>query len=213
MYTLTTFRYVPEFAIGHVRELRVRWALEEAGLPYELRNVDDQNSPEFRQQQPFGQVPVLHDGDFPIFESGAILLHLAEKEPNLLPADPAEREQARMWMFAALNSVEPHTGNLANLLFFHANDAWAKEARPMMEELAKKRLGAMDTWLANRDYLAGSFSAADILMTTVLRQLDDSGVVEQFKNLLAYKQRCMARPAFKKALADHMEHFAAGKAA
>jgi len=191
----------------------VRWALEEAGRSYSVRNVEDQNSPAYRAQQPFGQVPVLHDGDFPIFESGAILLHLADKEAGLLPADRAEREQAKMWMFAALNSVEPHTGNLANLLFFHANDAWAKEARPMMEELAKKRLDAIDAWLANRDYLAGSFSAADILMITVLRQLDDSGVVEQFRNLFAYKQRCMARPAFKKALADHMAHFAAGKAA
>lgn len=211
MYTLTTFREVPSFAIGHVRELRVRWALEEAGLQYQVRTIggEDQNTSSYRAQQPFGQVPVLHDGDFPIFESGAILLHLGSKEPGLLPADPAAREQALMWMFAALNSVEPHTGALAELIYFAAGEAWAAGARPGLEDRSLKRLASIDAWLSGREYLAGTFSVADILMATVLRQLDGTGMVERFPTLDAYKQRCMARPAFQKALADHVAHFSA----
>jgi glutathione S-transferase len=206
MLTLTTLRSVPPFAVGHVRDLRVRWALEEAGLPYQVRLIgpNEQASPAYRRQQPFGQVPVLEDGNLVIFESGAILLHLGERHPALLPANPAARAQAIMWTFAALNSVEQHVGALVQLLAFHVGEAWAAERRPALEAMAVKRLGEIDAYLAGRDYLAGPFSVADIVMTGTLRLLDRSGLIERFPTLSAYKDRCTARPAFVKALADHM---------
>jgi glutathione S-transferase len=189
-----------------VRDLRVRWALEEAGLPYELRLIgaEDRSTPAYRQKQPFGQVPVLQDDGLALFESGAILLHLGEQSGALLPAAPGERARAVMWMFAALNSVEPHVASLAELIAFSAHEAWAIERRPALEEMALKRLRDVDGALEGRDFLAGPFSAADILMTTVLRLLDDSGVVDRFATLSAYKARCTARPAFQTALADQL---------
>lgn len=215
MYTLTTFRWVPPFAAGHVRDLRVRWALEEAGLPYALRLIgfEDQQASAYRRQQPFGQVPVLEDDGMTLFETGAILLHLSEKSEVLVPAEPAERAQAVMWMFAALSSVEPHIASLAELIAFSANEAWAIERRPKLEEMAEKRLGDLDAHLAGRDYLAGRFTAADILMTTVLRLLNSTGLVNRFANLAAYKARCEARPAFRKALKDQVDLYTTAAAA
>ncbi|MFS2218575.1 glutathione S-transferase family protein [Telluria sp. Tellsp104] len=209
MYTLTTFRSVPSFAVGHVRDLRVRWALEEAGQSYDLRLIgfEDKESPAYRREQPFAQVPVLHDGDLALFETGAILLHLGERHPVLLPRDPAARAQATMWMFAALNSVEPYVGNLANLVAFSMDQPWAEAQRPVLEEIALKRLGQVDDWLEGRTYLAGEFGAADILMTTVVRLLDGMGYVERFARLTAWRDRCTARPAYRKALAAQVAQF------
>jgi len=209
MYTLTTFRSVPSFAVGHVRDLRVRWALEEAGQSYDLRLIgfEDKESPAYRREQPFAQVPVLHDGDLALFETGAILLHLGERHPVLLPRDPAARAQATMWMFAALNSVEPYVGNLANLVAFSMDQPWAEAQRPVLEEIALKRLGQVDDWLEGRTYLAGEFGAADILMTTVVRLLDGMGYVERFARLAAWRDRCTARPAYRKALAAQVAQF------
>jgi glutathione S-transferase len=209
MYTLTTFRSVPSFAVGHVRDLRVRWALEEAGQSYDLRLIgfEDKESPGYRREQPFAQVPVLHDGDQALFETGAILLHLGERHPVLLPRDPAARAQVTMWMFAALNSVEPYVGNLANLVAFSMDQPWAEAQRPVLEEIALKRLRQVDDWLDGRDHLAGEFSAADILMTTVVRLLDGMGYVERFARLAAWRDRCTARPAYRKALADQVALF------
>ncbi|WP_322404212.1 glutathione S-transferase family protein [Massilia luteola] len=211
MPTLTTFRSVPSFAVGHVRDLRVRWALEEIGQPYDMRLIgfEEKDSPAYRREQPFGQVPVLQDGDLTLFESGAILLHLGERHPALLPRDPAERANVTMWMFAALNSVEPYLGNLANLVAFSMDQPWAAAQRPVLEEIALKRLGQVDAWLEGRAYLAGDFSAADILMTTVVRLLDGMGYVERFARLTAWRDRCTARPAYRKALADQVAQFAA----
>jgi glutathione S-transferase len=210
MYTLTTFRAVPPFVVGYVRDLRVRWALEEAQLPYKVRLIgpEDHSAPAYRQQQPFGQVPVLEHDGASLFETGAILLHLGAQSPALLPPDHAEREQAVVWMFAALNSVEPHIANLSNMIAFHAGEAWTVERRPALEQMAVKRLRDLDAWLAGRDYLTGRFTVADILMTTVLRLLDDSGLVERFPALTAYKARCMARPAWHKALAAQVAQYA-----
>ncbi|MGZ5200351.1 MAG: glutathione S-transferase family protein [Telluria sp.] len=214
MYTLTTFSWVPPFAAGHVRDLRVRWALEEAGMPYELRLIgfEDRGTPAYRQLQPFGQVPVLQDGPSTVFESGAILLHLGRKSEALLPADPIERERAIMWLFAALNTMEPHVGALAELVAFSANEPWAIARRPALEEAALKRLRDLDLYMEGRDYLAASFSVADILMTTVLRLLGQTGIVERFAAVSAYRARCTARPAFQKALADQLELYATAKA-
>jgi len=215
MYTLTTFRNVPAFAIGHVRDLRVRWALEEAGQHYKLRllGFEDTSQPAYRREQPFGQVPVLQDGDATLFESGAILVHLGASYPVLMPTTQDGSNAVMMWMFAALNSVEPYVAELANLIAFSNDEAWAIEHRPAAEALALKRLDSVDAWLEGRDYLAGSFSAADILMTTVLRLLDGMDLVERFARLRAYRERCMARPAFRKALADQAALYAPEPAA
>jgi glutathione S-transferase len=211
MPTLTTFRSVPSFAVGHVRDLRVRWALEETGQPYDLRLIgfEDKESPAYRREQPFAQVPVLQDGDLTLFESGAILLHLGERHPALLPRDPSGRAHVTMWMFAALNSVEPYLANLSNLVAFSMDQPWAAAQRPALEEIALKRLGQVDAWLEGRDYLAGDFSAADILMTTVVRLLDGMGYVERFDRLAAWRDRCTARSAYRKALADQVAQYAA----
>ena len=183
-------------------------------MPYTLRLIafQDAAAPAYRQEQPFGQVPVLQDGGLTLFESGAILMHLAERSAHhcstLLPAEPEARARVTMWMFAALNSVEPYLAEFANLAAFHANEAWAIERRPAVEEMALKRLRDLDMWLEGRDWLADGFSAADILMTTVLRLLDGMEMVEGFGRLNAYKDRCMARPAFRKALADQVALYA-----
>ncbi|CAH0152164.1 Disulfide-bond oxidoreductase YfcG [Massilia sp. Bi118] len=215
MLTLTTFRSVPEFAIGYVRDLRVRWALEEAGLPYLLRALEFQEAatPAYRREQPFSQIPVLQDGGLTLFETGAILLHLGERSPALLPVDADERARVTMWMFAALNSVEPYVGNLVSLVVFSAGEPWAAGARPATEAMVHKRLRDLDDWLEGREWLAKDFSAADILMTTVLRLMDNMEMVERYARVQAYRDRCMARPAFRKALADQVAHFRQAAAA
>jgi glutathione S-transferase len=215
MLTLTTFRSVPPFAVGYVRDLRVRWALEEAGLPYSLRALEFQEAatPAYRREQPFSQIPVLQDGGLTLFETGAILLHLGERCPVLLPLDADERARVTMWMFAALNSVEPYVGNLVSLVVFSADEPWAAGARPSTEAMVNKRLRDLDDWLEGREWLAQSFSVADILMTTVLRLMDNMEMVERFERVKAYRDRCMARPAFQKALADQVAHFTQAAAA
>jgi glutathione S-transferase len=215
MLTLTTFQSVPPFAIGYVRDLRVRWALEEAGLPYLLRSLafEEAATPAYRQEQPFSQIPVLQDGGLTLFETGAILLHLGERSPALMPADADERARVTMWMFAALNSVEPYVSNLVNLVVFAADEAWAAGARPQAEAMVLKRLRYLDDWLDGREWLTDSFSVADILMTTVLRLVDNMEMVERFERVKAYRDRCMARPAFQKALADQVAHFRQAAAA
>jgi glutathione S-transferase len=215
MLTLTTFRSVPEFAIGYVRDLRVRWALEEAGLPYTVRALEFQEAatPAYRRQQPFSQIPVLQDDGLTLFETGAILLHLGERSPALLPLDAEERARVTMWMFAALNSVEPYVGNLVSLVVFSADEPWAAGARPAAEAMVLKRLRDLDDWLDGREWLTHSFSVADILMTSVLRLMDNMEMVERFARVTAYRDRCMARAAFKKALADQVAHFTQAAAA
>jgi glutathione S-transferase len=209
MLTLTTFRSVPSFAVGYVRDLRVRWALEEAGLPYSLRLLEFQEAatPAYRKEQPFSQIPVLQDGGLSLFETGAILLHLGERCPALLPPDADAKARVTMWMFAALNSVEPYVANLVGLMVFSAGEPWAAGARPSAEAMVNKRLRDLDDWLDGRDWLADGFSVADILMTSVLRLLDNMEMVERYERVKAYRDRCMARPAFRKALADQVAQF------
>jgi glutathione S-transferase len=215
MLTLTTFRSVPPFAIGYVRDLRVRWALEEAGLPYSVRALEFQEAatPAYRQEQPFSQIPVLQDDGLTLFETGAILLHLGQRSPALMPLDVDARAKVTMWMFAALNSVEPYVGNLVSLVVFSADEPWAAGARPGAEAMVLKRLRDLEDWLDGREWLAGGFSVADILMTSVLRLVDNMDMVERFARVTAYRDRCMARPAFKKALADQVAHFTQAAAA
>ncbi len=211
MITLSAFRWVPPLAQGLVRDIRVRWALEEAGIPYQERLVgpEDQSTAAYRALQPFGQVPAIETDDLKLFESGAIVIHIAEKSEALMPSDPNGRARTSAWIFAALNSVEPQIQNLAELDLFHAREAWAPMRRPMAIEAAQKRLAAVENWLGNRDYLEDRFTAADLMMTTVLRILRHTDVVSGRPALKAYQERCEARPAFKKALADHLRPFEA----
>ena len=210
MIRISAFPWVPPFAQGLVRDLRARWALEEAGLPYEVRLLSraDQKSQNYRALQPFGQVPVLEDGDLKLFESGAIVMHIAERSDALLPLDVDARARAKTWMFAALNSIEPHIQSLAEIDLFHADKEWTRERRPMVVEMVRKRLGELSAWLKGRDYLEDRFTAGDLLMTTVLRILRHTDLLAEQPALAAYRARCEARPAFAKALAAQMEPFA-----
>jgi glutathione S-transferase len=211
MIKLTAFRSVPPFAQGLVRDFRVRWALEEARIPYDewLIGPEDQATAAYRALQPFGQVPAIETGELKLFESGAIVLHIAEGSEALAPSDANGLARTKAWMFAALNSVEPAVQNLAELDLFHAGEAWAAERRPTAVEAVQKRLAALEHWLGGRDYLEDRFTAGDLLMTTVLRILRHTDIVSGRPALHAYQQRCEACPAFQKAMADHLRPFAA----
>ena len=206
---LTAFKWVPPIAQGLVRDIRVRWALEEAGLPYEEKLLDfgDQNTPEHRAVQPFGQVPVYEEDGLTLFESGSIVMHIGEKSPVLLPLEPGARARVRTWMIAALNSVEPHVQTLVGIDLFFAKEAWAPLRRPSALAMAQARLNAVAATLADREYLEKQFSGADVLMTTVLRLLRHTTVVSDIPVLAAYQARCEARPAFKRALAAQLAPF------
>ena len=201
MITISAFRWVPDFAKGQVRDLRVRWALEEAGLPYRTRLLaqGDQDQPEYRALQPFGQVPIFDEDGFVLFETGAIVLHLGERSEALLPKDPHARARATQWVIAALNSIEPFVMNVAVLDLFYANEEWAKLRRPGAIEFMNKRTGALSHALGDKPYLDGDrFTCGDLLMSTVLRILPE--ITANDKRLAAYLARCTARPAFKRAL-------------
>jgi glutathione S-transferase len=206
---VTAFKWVPPFAQGLVRDLRVRWALEEAGLPYteKLLGAGEQNSPAHRAVQPFGQVPVYEEDGLTLFESGSIVLHIGERSPVLLPKDAGKKARAITWMFAALNSLEPHVQNLTAIDLFFANEEWAKARRPGAEKMAQSRLNGVAASLEGRDYLDGEFSAGDLLMVSVLRFLRHTSMVRDMPVLAAYQARCEARPAFKRALAAQVAHF------
>ena len=214
MITLTAFRSVPPFAQGLVRDLRVRWALEAAGIPYRERLIgrEDLATAGYRALQPFGQVPAIETDDLKLFESGAIVLHIAERSEALMPSDANGRARTTAWMFAALNSVEPPIQALGELDLFHAGEQWASVRRPMAVAAAQKRLAALEGWLDGRDYLEDRFTAGDLLMTTVLRILRHTDIVSERPVLRAYQERCEARPAFRKAMADHLRPFEASAA-
>jgi len=205
---LTTYDWVPDAPRGYVRDLRVRWALEEAGLPYRVESTPFKDrGPEHRAHQPFAQVPWLTDGDLTIFESGAILLHLGEMSEKVMPTDRPARSECKEWIFAALNSMEMaslpwslfHFMGQTDGQMFAFFDNWVKDLRV-------KRLEAV---LAKREWLAGSFSVADILMVDVLRLVDRFNGLNAAPICKAYVERATARPAFQKAYADQMAHFTA----
>jgi glutathione S-transferase len=205
---LTTFDWVPEMPRGYVRDIRVRWALEEAGLPYSVKSVSfrDRNAEHF-SHQPFGQVPWLTDGDISIFESGAILLHLGERSDTLMPTDPRCRSEVIEWLFAALNSVE--MASLPFSLFKFTGDTTETAGRKLFDQFLKIRLEHMEKVLAGHEWLAGSFSIADILMADVLRLVDRFEGLSEYPACRAYVKRAMSRPSFVQAHADQMAHFAA----
>lgn len=210
---LTTYDWVPEMPRGLVRDLRVRWALEEAELPYRVESTSfRERGAEHFAAQPFGQVPWLTDGDLTIFESGAILLHLAEKSPALMPTDPRGRSEVLEWVIAALNSVDLPSQPWA-LFRFMGFPGGTPEAK-FVEDFLKARLDRMEEVLAGREWLtAGRFTAADLLMVDVLRQVNHFDGLANYPACHAYVARITARPAFIKAYEDQMAHFAAGDAA
>ena len=211
MIAVSAFRQVPEFAQGLVRDLRVRWALEEAGRPYEehLIGFEDQQSPAYLAWQPFGQVPAYREDGLTMFESGAIVLHIGQTCDTLLPPDPQARARATAWLLAALNTVEAPITELSTIDLFHAGEEWACLRRPAAEQAVRQRLEQLSSWLDGRDYLEGRFTAGDLMMTTVLRILRHTDIVASYPRLLAYQHRCEARPAFQKALRDQLAEFGA----
>jgi glutathione S-transferase len=205
---ITGFRWVPEFAQGVVRDLRARWAMEEAGLDYKVRLLDQERPREYLKEQPFDQVPILRDGDVQIFETGAIVQYVGEKSETLLPSDPRGKFRAIQWTYAALNSVEPAILNLLLIDIFYAGEEWAKLRRPGAEEFAKLKLKRLSDWLGDKTWLEGDrFTIGDLVMTTTLRFLRHTGLVAEIPNLAAFVKRAEDRPAFQRALADQLRTY------
>lgn len=205
---ITGFDWVPDFAKGFVRDLRPRWACEEIGLAYDMRLMDPRNRPAaYFAEQPWGQVPALIDGDIHLFESGAILLHLGERDARLLPTDRQARADAISWLFAAYNSVEPMLFELGNVEIFAAGEPWAELRKPSLVAAIGQKLDRLAAAMGEREWLAGQFSVADIAMATVLRQAEGSGLLTDRPVLRAYLERATARPAFKAALAAQLADF------
>ncbi len=210
MITISAFKWVPPMVQGFVRDLRVRWACEEAGLKYRtlLIGPGDQASADYRARQPFGQVPYFEEDGLVLFESGAFVLHIGERSETLLPKDDVERARAVTWLLAALNTVEVVVQPLAERDLFFPNEQWAKDRRPVVEQAVRKRLAELEDALGDREYLEHRFSAGDLMMSTVLRLVTpDTGLMEPHPKLAAYHARCEARPAFQRALRDHMADF------
>jgi len=210
MITISAFKWVPDFARGQVRDLRARWALEEAGLPYQTRLLEqgDQDKPEYRAMQPFGQVPILEEDGVALFESGAIVLHIGERSETLLPKEAGGRARAMQWLMAALNSIEPFIMNVASIDLFYAKEEWAKLRRPGAVDFVRRRLSALSQSLGDKAFLDGDrFTAGDLMMTTVLRILNHTDIISADMRLAAYVERCTARPAFKRALAAQIADF------
>ena len=201
--TISAFDWVPDFARGQVRDLRVRWALEEAGIDYAVKKLDaTRDRPAaYLEEQPFGQVPSYRDPEVSLFESGAIVLHIGEKCETLLPRDAVGRARATAWLIAALNSIEPFCIQLATIDIFARGEEWARLRRPGVIELIAARLSRLSAALGDKPYLEGRFTGGDLMMTTVLRILHGKDLIERHENLAAYRARCEARPAFQRALA------------
>jgi glutathione S-transferase len=206
--TITTFGWVPEFARGFVRDMRPRWAFEEVGQPYNVDLISDSKTPEHRRFQPFGQVPTYRDDEVAIFESGAIVLRIAERAGKLIPMDPALRMQALQWLAAALNSVEPYVMALATNDLFEADREWSKAHHVKVLGDLKTRLADLETALGNNTWLDGTaFTVGDLMMISVLGGLRGTAVLNDFPRLAAYIARGESRPAHSKAMADHMATF------
>lgn len=199
--TITAFEHSPDRGNGLARDMRLRWALEEVGQPYEVRllSFKAMKEPAHLALQPFGQIPTYEEGDLALFESGAIVLHIAERHPGLLPSDPNARVRAIMWMFAALNTLEPPIFDRSLVRILERDKPWYEERLSALDEIIRKRLDGLANHLGEADWLDGAFSAGDLLMVTVLRRLQGSGMLEERPNLAAYIARAEARPAYRRA--------------
>lgn len=209
--TITAFANSPDRGRGLARDMRVRWALEEVGQPYDVRLVSfaEMKQPPHKALHPFGQIPTYEDGDLTLFESGAILLHIAERHPGLLPTDADDRARAIAWMFAALNTVEPPVFDYSLVQILERDQPWFEHRMRSLEEIIRLRLADLSRHLGDADWLAGDFGAADILMVTTLRRLQGSGLLEEYPNLAAYIARAEARPAYRRAFDDQLAVFEA----
>lgn len=213
--TITAFERSPDRGKGLARDTRVRWALEEVGQPYEVRLLSFRamKEPAHLALHPFGQIPTYEEGDLALFETGAIVLHIAERHPGLLPDDGNARARAIMWMFAAVNSVEPPILELANAKLLERDKPWNEERLPLVEERVRDRLTQLSARLGNADWLDEAFSAGDLMMISVLLRLRPSGILEEYPNLSAYVARGEARPAYKRAFDAQYAVFAGQPAA
>lgn len=208
---ITAFARSPDRGRGHARDMRVRWALEEVGQAYDVRLLSfaEMKKPAHRSLHPFGQIPTYQDGDLALFESGAIILHIAERHAGLLPDDANGRARAIMWMFAALSTMEPPIVEREMTKYVEADKSWYLERLPIMEERIHARLKDLSHRLGDADWLDGAFSAGDLLMVSVLRRLNGSDLLAAYPNLDAYVARGEARPAYQRAFADQLAVFEA----
>jgi glutathione S-transferase len=209
--TLTAFEASPDRGRGMARDMRVRWALEEVGQPYDVRLVSfsGMKEPAHLALHPFGQIPTYEDGDLALFESGAIVLHIVDRHPGLLPEDAKAKARAITWMFAALNTLEPPIVERGMAALMERDKPWYEARRPILEGRVRDRLAQLSSRLGDADWLDGPFSAGDLLMVTVLRRLNGSGLLEEYPNLCAYVARGEARPAYKRAFDAQLAVFTA----
>lgn len=209
--TMTAFERSPDRGRGLARDMRVRWALEEVGQPYEVRLVSfaQMREPSHLALQPFGQIPTYEDGDLALFESGAIVLHVAEGHAGLLPEDASGRARALSWMFAALNTVEPPLVELGMAMLLERDSPWYEQRLPLLESKARKPLSDLSRYLGDAEWLDGAFSAGDLMMVGVLFRSKGTGILADYPNLSAYVARGEARPAFKRAFEAQLAVFTA----
>ncbi|WP_036013291.1 glutathione S-transferase family protein [Bradyrhizobium yuanmingense] len=209
MPTITAFESSPDRGRGQARDMRVRWALEEVGQSYDVRLVSfaAMKQPAHRALHPFGQIPTYEDGDLTLFESGAIVLHIAERHDGLLPKDANARSRTIAWMFAALSTVEPPIVELGMAMLFERDRSWYAERLPSLQERVRTRLGELPRHISNADWLDGAFSAADLMMVTVLRRLNTSGLLDEYPDIAAYVARGEVRPAFGRAFEAQLAVF------
>ncbi|EHH08936.1 glutathione S-transferase [Agrobacterium tumefaciens CCNWGS0286] len=209
--TITAFEHSPDGGKGLARDMRVRWAFEEVGQPYDVRllSFKAMREPAHLALQPFGQIPTYEEGELVLFESGAIVLHIAERHAGLLPEDADARARAIMWMFAALSTMEPPIVEHFVAGFLERDKSWHSERLQIVHDRIRKRLGELSDRLGDADWLDGGFSAGDLLMVSVLQRIKSSGILDEYENLSAYVARGEARPAYKRAFADQLAIFKA----
>ena len=207
--TITAFESSPDRGQGLARDMRVRWALEEVGQPYDVRllSFKEMKEPAHLALHPFGQIPTYEESELALFESGAIVFHIAERHAGLLPDEANARARAIAWMFAALSTVEPPIVERSTATLVERDKTWYSERQPILDDRVRVRLGELSRRLGDADWLDGAFSAADILMVHVLRRLERSGILDEYPNLSAYIARAEARPAYKRAFADQLAVF------
>jgi glutathione S-transferase len=206
---ITAFESSPDRGKGQARDMRIRWALEEVGQPYEVRLVSFRAMKQsaHRRLQPFGQIPTFEEGDLTLFETGAIVLHIAQRHAGLLPEEANARERAIAWMFAALNTLEPPIVNREAAMLLERDEPWFEARLPLLDKPVRRRLSELSDCLGEADWLEGVFSAGDLLMVTVLRRLKSSGMLEDYPSLAAYVARGEARPAFQRAFEAQLAVF------
>lgn len=209
--TITAFKNSPDRGQGLARDMRLRWAFEVVGQPYDVRllTFEEMKQPAYLAQHPFGQIPIYQEGDLVLFETGAILLHIAERHAGLLPQDVNARARAISWMFAALNTIEPPILERATAMLLEHDKPWTAERLPLIDARIRTRFCELSDYLGQAEWLDGAFSVADLMMVSVLLRLRSSGLLDEYPKLFAYIARAEARPAYQRAFADQLAVFKA----